>query len=283
MGYKIKGGKLRKQRAHNSEWTELSDDAFPAAFISRPAHRTLTALQFLPRFMADVAENAQSGKPSLCFNEIHDYEFRTVPDVFAVFRTAADAFPIVMGICPECAKKTDAELYSIMGNQFKRFGIGKADDETGHAKVVMGVENVAGIEAIPGVRIAVALSDKSESPYDCHPATVLIELLKRGALRRFITFRRGAHNCHAIVDQLYLDFKEVGIAHAFGYKRGSSPVLASRSDPDGLHSWIEADGWAIDASGGAAANPIMVQRVADFYERTKMTGVHEIERMEPTA
>jgi hypothetical protein len=283
VSYKIKGGKLRKHRASDGGWTRLFDDPCPAAFISRPPRRTLDALKLLPGFTAEVAKRAQSGEPSLCFNEAHDYEFRAVPDVFAVLIAAGDASPIVMGICPECAKQPDAELYSIMRSQFKRFGIGNADDETGHKKVVVEIENVVGIDAIPGVRVAVALSDKSESPYDCEPAQVLIALLRRGALRRFMAFRRGAHNCHAIVDQLYLDFKEIGIAHAFAYKRGSSPLIASSNDPDGLHSWIEADGWVIDASGGAADNPIMVQRIADFYERMKMTNMHEIERQEPTA
>jgi hypothetical protein len=34
--------------------------------------------------------------------------------------------------------------------------------------------------------------------------------------------------------------------------------------------------WAIDASGGAAGNPIMVQPVQAFYERLKLTNVHDI-------
>jgi hypothetical protein len=280
VSYKLKGGKLHKHRARGHGWTPLSDDAFPAAFISRPSHRTLDAHKYLPVFTAQVATNAQSGKPSLCFNEAHDYEFCTVPEVFAVARMSEDAPPLVMGICPECAKKSDAALYSIMRRQFQSRGIGKADDEGDHAKVVMEIENVASVEAIPGVHIAVALSDKSQSPYDCEIATVLRALLRRGALPRFMAFRRGVHNCHVIVQQLYLDFKEVGIDTSFAYKRGSSPILASRKDPDGLHSWIEADGWAIDVAGAAAGNPIMMQRVADFYERLKVTNVHDIELKE---
>jgi hypothetical protein len=277
MTYKIKGGKLRKHRAGGRGWTRLSDGAFPAAFISRPAHRTLDALKILPGFTAKVAQGAQSGQPTLCFNEAHDYEFRTVPEVFAVARTSDDASPMVMGICPKCAKQSDAKLYAIMRRQFQSRGIGKSDDETGHAKVVMEIANVASIEAIPGAHIAIALPDKSASPYDCKVAIVLCALLRKGVLPRFMAFRRGAHNCHVIVQQLFLDFKEQGIDTSFAYKRGSSPVLASRKDPDGLHSWIEADGWAIDASGGAADNPIMVQRIADFYERFKVTGVHDIQ------
>lgn len=282
MGYKIKGGKLRKHRASDG-WTRLFDEPYPAAFISRHAHRTLDALRLLPDFTAQIVKNVQRGKPSLCFSEAHEYEFHTVPEVFAVLRTADDAPVVIMGICPDCAQQSDAELYSVMRSQFKRFGIGKTGDQSGHAKVMVEIENVVGIDAIPGVRVAVALSDGSESPYDCAPATLLVGLLRRGALVRFMAFRRGEHNCHAIVDQLYLDFKEIGIAQAFAYKRGSSPMLASANDPDGLHSWIEADGWAIDASGGAVGNPIMVQRVAAFYERMKITKVHEIERQEPAA
>jgi hypothetical protein len=280
VGYKFKGGKLRKHRARDRGWKPLSNDAFPAAFVSRPAHRTLDALKYLPAVTAQVAKGVQSGAPSLCFNEAHDYEFVTTPEVFAVARTSDDAPPIVMGICPECAKQSDAELYSIMWRQFQSRGIGKANDETGHAKVVMEIENVASIEVIPGVHIAVALSDKSDSPYDCEVATVLGALLSRGVLRRFMVFRRGVHNCHVIVKQLYLDFKELGIDTSFDYKRGSSPILASARDPAGSHSWIETNGWVIDASGAAAGNPIMVQRIAAFYERFKVTNVHDIDLQE---
>jgi hypothetical protein len=200
-----------------------------------------------------------------------------VPEVFAVARLSDDAPPMVMGICADCAKLSDAEIYSIMRRQFASRGITKAGDDAGHAKVVMEVENVALIEAIPGVQLGIALPDESESPYDCQPATALIAMLRRGALPRFMAFRRGVHNCHVIVEQLYLDFKEFGVDTAFAYKRGSSPVLASAKDPEGLHSWIEADGWAIDASGGAAGNPIMVQRITAFYERLKVTNVLDIE------
>jgi hypothetical protein len=280
VGYKLKGGKLRKHRAPDRGWTPLSDAAFPAAFISRPAHRTPDALRCLPGLTAQVAQGVQSGRPCLCFNEAHDYEFVTVPEVFAALRTSDDAPALVMGICPECAKHSDAELYSIMRRQFQSRGIGKAGDETGHKKVMMEIENVAIVEAIPGVRIAVALSDKSESPYDCEAAAVLGALLNREALPRFMAFRRGVNNCHVIVQQLYLDFKELGIDTSFDYKRGSSPIIASAKDPKGLHSWIETDGWAIDASGAASGNPIMVQRIAAFYERLKVTNVHDIELQE---
>jgi hypothetical protein len=167
-----------------------------------------------------------------------------------------------------------------MRRQFASRGIGKQGDDAGHAKVVMEVENVAVVEAIPGVQIAIALPDRNMDPNDCEPVTALLAMLRRDALPRFMAFRRGVHNCHVIVGQLYLDFKQLGIETVFAYKRGSSPVLASRKDPEGLHSWIEADGWAIDASGAAAGNPIMVQQIAAFYERLKVTNVHDIELRE---
>ena len=277
MGNKTKGAKVRKHGVGDNGWTTLFDEVGAVAFISRPTRRTPDALKFLAALTADVSGRARSGEPSLCFNEAHDYEFRTVPDVFAVVRLSDDAPPGVMGICPECAKQSDAEIYAIMRRQFKRFGFGRGD--SGHAQVEVEIRNVAWMEAVPGVRVAIALSDQSESPFDCAPGMAFILLLRRGALPRFMAFRRGKHNCHAIVEQLYLDFKQNGVATSFTYKRGSTPILASRKDPDGLHSWIETNGWVIDASGGATGQPIVVQRVADFYDRMKVTSVHAI-RME---
>lgn len=275
MSYKIKGGKLSKHRASERGWTRLFDAACPAAFISRPEHRTLEALRFLPAFTAEVARRVEIGEPSLCFNEAHEYEFRTVPDVFAVAKLADDAPPFVMGVCPDCAKLSDAELYSIMRRQFQKRGLGSVLDPD-HAAVEIEIPNVGFIEAVPGVQIGVALSDKSESPHDCEPATALIAMLRAGKLPRFMAFRHGVHNCHAIVGQLYLDFKDLGIAEMFSFKRGTTPLLASPADPDGSHSWIEADGWAIETSGGAVGNPIFVRRVADYYKQMKLANVREV-------
>lgn len=277
MSYKSKGGKLRKHRARDRDWTPLADNAFPAAFISRPPRRSLLALKFLSVFTADVAERARNGKPSLCFNEAHDYEFHTAPDVFAVARMSDDAPPVVMGICPDCAKQSDAEIFALMRSQFRSFGLGETGNESSHARVEIEIANVATMEVVPGVRIAIALPDKSASPHDCKVAAVMSALIRKGVLRRFMAFRLGAHNCHAIVEQLYFDFKDLGIHTQFDYKRGSSPIIASERDPKGLHSWIEADGWAVDASGGATEKPILVQRTADFYALMKMTNVHDIE------
>lgn len=94
-----------------------------------------------------------------------------MPDVFAVARMSDDASPIVVGVCPDCAKQSDAQIYSIMRRQFQRRGIGAED--AGHTKVVLEVKNVAEFEAIPGVRIAVALPDGLQTPFDCEVAVVL--------------------------------------------------------------------------------------------------------------
>jgi uncharacterized protein YggL (DUF469 family) len=90
-------------------------------------------------------------------------------------------------------------------------------------------------------------------------------------------FRQGAHNCHALVNQLYFDFKRLGFEATFSYKRGTSVLIASPIDPEGLHSWIETDGWVIDGAGGAWGNPIMIQQVESFYERLKIKNVRDID------
>lgn len=163
-----------------------------------------------------------------------------------------------------------------MRDHFKRFGVGVGEAvETSKAKgVVTEITNALVIDVLPGVKIVVAAESPSETP--CDLAWNLTELLREQKLLRFMAFRRGSRNCHAIVGQLYLDFKALGIANRFSYKRGSSPLIANDDDPEGLHSWIERDGWAIDTAGGAVGNPIVVERVAPFYARMRLENIRDI-------
>ena len=101
-------------------------------------------------------------------------------------------------------------------------------------------------------------------------------LLDEKKLPRFSMFRQGVGNCHSLVSVLYLDLKDAGVADRFKYTRGSCSVIAGPDDPDGLHSWIEIDGWAIDGSGGAVGNPILVQEAEIFRKDRGAANIHDI-------
>ena len=55
----------------------------------------------------------------------------------------------------------------------------------------------------------------------------------------------------------------------------SSMLLRNADDPEGLHSWVELDGWAIDGSGGGYGNPIILKRTDQFYARWQLSDVRE--------
>jgi|SRR5579862_4981735 len=274
MAYNIKGGKLSKNRRPNDEWTALFNGRYPAAVISRPGRRPVASYSFAPIMAAQIAEREGAGEPAMCFRNGCPVEFHAMPECFAVLRMTADGPPLTMGICPECARSSDAEIFATLRDQFKKFGVGTGTDSK-IKKVEMQIPIVLVMDVLPGVKIAVAAESKSETP--CDVANMLADLLRDKKLLRFMAFRRGAHNCHAIVHQLRLDLKALGIENQFSYKRGSSAAIANEVDPEGLHSWLERDGWAIDVSGGALGNPIMVQRVAAFYDRYQLTDINDRE------
>jgi hypothetical protein len=274
MAYRIKGGKLAKNRPVNDEWTALFDGPLPAAIISRPGRRPLAGYRYTSVMAAHIAERVSAGEPAMCFKNGCPIEFQAMPECFAVLRMTADGPPLTMGICPECARSSDAEIIAILREQFKKFGVGVGTDSK-IKRVKMEIPITLVMDVLPGLKIAVAAESESETP--CDVANMLADLLHDRKLLRFMAFRRGAHNCHAIVNQLRLDLKAIGIDDQFSYKRGSSAVIANDCDAKGLHSWLERDGWAIDISGGALDNPIMLQRVVAFYDRYQLTDIHDIE------
>ena len=47
--------------------------------------------------------------------------------------------------------------------------------------------------------------------------------------------------------------------------------LRSEADPQGLHSWIECDGWAIDAANGGTGRPVLFVPTADYRAQMQFT------------
>jgi hypothetical protein len=96
---------------------------------------------------------------------------------------------------------------------------------------------------------------------DCEPATVLSTLANAGALRRFTRkYGKRAGDCHEVALALICDLadcKKRGPFKWYWYI-GDCPFI-------GEHSWIECEGWAIDASNGNC-RPIIIQRAADYRQ-----------------
>ena len=272
------GEAKRKRLVAAREWVDLfSPDRPIKAAISRPSSRTSTTRSYESGFAADIARRATTVEPALCFNPECSHELRALPAVFAFIKTSDDpaAPPIGMGICDQCAQKSDDELREVMRKTFGRFGLDGEKDK--HAKVEMDIE-VAHCLDLGQMKIVVARTDRFSNDPVCDFAQAFACLMRGGKLGRFVAFYFGAHNCHALVDQLRLDLRDIGADQVFAFKRGSSELLKSEIDPDGLHSWLEADGWAIDVSGGALGNPIVIQPIEDFCIRYRMTDIREIEQ-----
>lgn len=92
---------------------------------------------------------------------------------------------------------------------------------------------------------------------------------------RFVFSFRNHNNCFSITQQLYLDFKDLGIEEMFALKEGYSSMPQVDGAPIGLHWWLELDGWVIDASGGAFGNPVLFQNAENYYARRMMPDIKD--------
>jgi hypothetical protein len=270
------GEAKRKRVLAAREWIGLfSPDSPVKAAISRPSCRTSTTRLYESAFAADIVRRAATVEPALCLNPECSNELRALPTVFAFVKTSDNpaSRPIGMGICDQCAQKSDDELREVMRKTFDRFGLYGEKDK--HTKVEMDIE-VAHRLDVGQLKVVVPRTDRFSNNTICDAAQAFACLVRDGKLGRFTAFYFGAHNCHALVAQLRLDLCEIGAERLFAFKRGSSELLKSEIDPDGLHSWVEVEGWAIDVSGGALGNPIVIQPIEDFCIRYRMADVCDI-------
>ena len=94
---------------------------------------------------------------------------------------------------------------------------------------------------------------------DCEPVNALEILIAAGMLRRFARkYGKRSGDCHEMAYALVMDLADC---------RGNVPFkwfwYAGDCAQIGEHSWVECEGWAIDASGGWK-RPIVVQRATDY-------------------
>jgi len=103
---------------------------------------------------------------------------------------------------------------------------------------------------------------------DCEPAAILETLVNAGELRRF-TRQHGKRSgdCHEIALALVTSLADCKgpVPFKWQWYVGDCPDI-------GEHSWIECEGWAIDASNGHK-RPIIIQRAADYRRTIAATNI----------
>jgi hypothetical protein len=266
------GEARRKRLAMAADWVQLSPGLPARVALSRPSSRPATTRQYERGVAADIAAAAATNKPTLCFNFACDSELLTPPAVLAFLKATDDPHipPIAMGVCEQCAQKSDDELRAIIKKTFaQQFELGEPPPEAAKVEIIVdGLQFV--VDRVPILVVGI------KKPPICAVATAFSDLLEAQKLPRFLALRNGIGNCHSVVKQLYLDMKELGIADMFAFKRGSCTQLRNEYDPKGLHSWIEADGWAIDVSNGATGRPVLIMPVEDYYTQMQITDAFDV-------
>jgi hypothetical protein len=179
-----------------------------------------------------------------------------------------DVSLLILGVCGQCAQYSNDELLTLVRDQFgEHYGLDQ-QAPAGSAKVAL--------ELPPGIGFHVAgvpffMPGRNISSIPGGP-NVFADLLEAGRLPEYMTLRRGISNCHGITNALYRDLDDAGWAQSFAFKRGSCEVLKSEHDSDGMHSWLEINGWAIDVANGAN-RPVIIMPADAYYSLLQITNV----------
>jgi len=193
-----------------------------AVVISRPDKRPHN----FPQEFRQIADKAATATPPmLCFDRDCKAEVRA-PDTFLMIRTNKKAPPIMAVVCAACAEKSNDEILGVVRREFA--------PTFDKASIVNAAASGVHFEAVTrrivhGIGMAFPL-DEPDIP---DVALLFGELLEQQKLTRFDAYFRGASNCFEIVNQLYLDFKTLGLENAFTYKMGFSSRMKSDGEPMG--------------------------------------------------
>ena len=99
-------------------------------------------------------------------------------------------------------------------------------------------------------------------PDPTRPECTAAELLGSGLMANLAkAWGEQDGDCHEIAAAIMLD---IATLQSRGAPIGTWAWYTGRCPRIGSHSWIETDGWAIDASNGAADRPIVVQEIQAF-------------------
>jgi hypothetical protein len=110
------------------------------------------------------------------------------------------------------------------------------------------------------------------SSLSCPPAEVLARLLDDGRLPHFIAdfgepSSDGLADCHQVAIALMVDLFVAGCVAGWKWCEGTS-------EQTGRHSWVEFEGWAIDASNGhLRGGALLIADAAWYRSHGKFEGV----------
>ena len=250
------------------------DTSSPARVaISRTGMRPLGTAAAENQIVADIARLSAANKPLLCFNPECNTRIRTITNVLTFLKTSddPDVPATVSCVCENCAALSDDELHRIMREAYApQYGLDQKHWMRGNG-VQLDRTNMYQFDA-GGVPVLVA----REPPIPAAPFA-FITALKCRKLSGVLMSRNSACNCHHVVRQIRLDLQDLGMVQLFSFKHGHSELLKNEAYPEAAHSWVEAEGWAIDASNGAFGNPVLVIPTVDFHMLWQITNISDID------
>jgi hypothetical protein len=265
--------RMRKERI------DLFGNKAVTVVVSRPERRALTYREVIPALEEQIATIKP---PMLCFDQACGKEVHAL-GVFMMVLTDPNpnAQPAAMAACETCSTKSNEEILNIIRADLTRHGLNPVEQAATAVSEYGGVgalfDEYATERTVAGIRLAVVGNFA-----ECRPAMAFAKLLEARKLPMFALMFRGHNNCYVVVSKLYHDLKSLGIADKFEWRQGYCPIIQSNNEPIGLHRWVEAGGWVIDAAGGAFGNPVVFQRAGDYYRKRQMTDIEDV-RTELTA
>jgi hypothetical protein len=263
-----------KARFKSIPWVSLFDDSeYPKAVIARrPFPDGLDA--DARSIEARILRVAHTPEHVLCSNVDCDNAIHSAPDVMGfILARRGDDRVVGSSICPDCASKGRAAILDVLRNVAMHIGFAPLRGAV--AEMDIGPSASAVARPPCGLELLELLEEGQEI---CHVTRQLMSLIDGGHLPDFTTYAsRGHGNCHHITGVLVRELRRLGLV-GFDNKIGFSGVLKSDGEPVGLHSWIEREGWAIDAAGGGLGRPILIAPVERYRKLFQLTDVRDRDR-----
>jgi hypothetical protein len=104
------------------------------------------------------------------------------------------------------------------------------------------------------VKMTIVVPDPERFDGCCRPAKLIRRLHRQRRLpsvsQAFGHWTQDAGNCVSVLTALLLDLQRQGFAAGWEIVLGRWRPTDASEAPAGIHCWLEADGWSIDASNG---------------------------------
>ncbi len=104
------------------------------------------------------------------------------------------------------------------------------------------------------VKMTIVVPDPERFDGRCPPAKLIRRLTRQRRLpsfsQAFDHWTQDEGNCVSVSTALLLDLQHHGFAEGWEIVLGQWRPTDAGEAPEGLHCWLEADGWSIDCSNG---------------------------------